>query len=103
MSQERLLNILLKRHSTEKTVRAEADNTYTFLVAPDASKAEVKSAIEHFYNVRVKKVRTLNQKPKQRVFRGRKGVISGFKKAYVILNAGHFIDFNKPINVVSEK
>ncbi len=102
MSQERLLNILLKRHSTEKTVNAEGDSTYTFLVASDATKPEIKSAVEQFFGVRVKKVRTLLQKPKQRFFRGRKGVVSGFKKAYVILNKGHTIDFNKPVNVINE-
>ena len=96
MSQERLLNILLKRHSTEKTVNAEGDSTYTFLVASDATKPEIKSAVEQFFGVRVKKVRT-SCKAKQRFFRGRKGVVSGFKKAYVILNKGHTIDFNKPV------
>jgi ribosomal protein L23 len=47
-------------------------------------------------------VRTLVQKPTTRVFRGKKGSVSGFKKAYVVLNKGHFIDFNKPVSVISE-
>ena len=102
MNQERLLNILHKRHATEKTVSAEGFSTYTFIVASDAHKPEIKKAVEQFFAVKVKKVRTLLQKPKMRVFRGRKGSINGFKKAYVILDKGQFIDFNKPVSVISE-
>ena len=102
MNQQRLLNILLKRHATEKTVNAEGFSTYTFIVASDAHKPEIKEAVEKFFSVQVKKVRTLVQKPTTRVFRGKKGSVSGFKKAYVVLNKGHFIDFNKPVSVISE-
>lgn len=100
MNKERLLNIIVKRHTTEKSVRAEGLNTYTFIVAQDASKSEISQAIEMLFGTQVKKVRTLNQKPKTRNFRGRPGTVSGFKKAYVVLKDGQFIDFTKPVNVI---
>ena len=102
MNKERLLNIIHKRHTTEKSVRAEGLNTYTFIVAQDATKSEICSAINMLFGTEVKKVRTLNQKAKSRTFRGKSGTISGFKKAYVVLKAGQFIDFSKPVNVIEE-
>jgi len=94
MNQERLLQILLAPHVSEKTNRlAERHNQVAFKVLPDATKPEIKSAVETLFNVKVKGVTVLNVKGKRKRFGGRLGRRSGWRKAYVSLEAGHEIDF----------
>jgi large subunit ribosomal protein L23 len=94
MNQERLLKIVLSPHISEKgSVRAEKHNEYIFQVIADATKPEVKSAVEFLFNVKVTEVRILNVKPKQRLFRGLQGKRKGWKKAYVTLQSDHKLDF----------
>lgn len=93
MNQERLLKIVLSPHISEKaTIGAEKHNEYVFQVAGNAIKPEVKDAIEFIFNVKVKTVRIVNVRPKQKLFRGIEGKRKGWKKAYVTLQAGQKLD-----------
>lgn len=95
MNQERILKVVLGPHVSEKTsVMAELDNQIAFRVAPDATKPEVKQAVEKLFNVQVKDVQILNVKGKtKRTMRGKLRRRSDWKKAYVRLEQGHEIDF----------
>ena len=95
MNQERLYQILLGAHISEKaTIIADRSNQFTFKVAKDATKPEVKEAVEKLYGVVVEKVNLLNVKGKvKRNFRGFSRH-ANWKKAYVRLQQGHDIDFS---------
>ncbi|WFE69279.1 50S ribosomal protein L23 [Thiomicrospira sp. R3] len=94
MSQERLLKVLLAPHVSEKSsLLAESQSQYVFRVTPDATKLEVKLAVESLFNVKVQSVNVLNQKGKRKIFKGRSGVRSGTRKAVVRLAAGQELDF----------
>ena len=94
MNQERLLQILLAPHVSEKTNRlAERHNQVVFKVARDATKPEIKGAVELLFNVKVTGVTVLNVKGKRKRFGAIQGRRSDWKKAYVSLGAGHEIDF----------
>jgi len=94
MNRERLFTVLLEPHFTEKASSlGDAGNQYAFKVAPDASKAEIKEAVEALFDVSVENVSTLNVKGKRkRTMRGlsRK---KNWKKAYVRVAAGQELDF----------
>ena len=64
-----------------------------FRVAIDATKPEIKAAVEGLFGVNVLGVNTLVQKGKTKRFKGRPGVRSDVKKAFVTLAAGQSIDF----------
>jgi large subunit ribosomal protein L23 len=94
MNQERLLNILLAPHVSEKSNRiAERYNQVAFKVTRDATKPEIKDAVELLFKVKVKGVTVLNVKGKRKRFGALSGRRSDWKKAYVSLEAGHEIDF----------
>jgi large subunit ribosomal protein L23 len=95
MNQERKLSIILGPHLSEKTSNiAEQNNQVTFKVAHDATKPEIKEAVESLFNVSVKDVQVLNVKGKsKRTGRGKLRVRSDWKKAYVRLEQGQEIDF----------
>lgn len=95
MNQERLYQILLGAHISEKaTIIADRSNQFTFKVAKDATKPEVKEAVEKLYGVVVQKVSVLNVKGKvKRTMRGFSRH-ANWKKAYVRLQQGHEIDFS---------
>ena len=94
MREERLLKVILAPHVSEKaTMTAENDNTVVFKVAKDATKAEIKAAVEKLFEVEVAGVRTLNVKGKTKRFGARTGQRSDWKKAYVTLGEGADIDF----------
>jgi large subunit ribosomal protein L23 len=99
MIQERLLNILVAPHISEKsTVLAEKNKQFVFRVAKDATTEEVKKAVEAIFNVKVADVRVLNTKGKtRRRFKGGEGKTSKTKKAYVALQDGFDIDFMRAI------
>ena len=77
---------------TEKATMISEHNQVTFLVAIDATKPEIKAAIETLFKVKVKAVNTLIQKGKSKRFRGRPGQRPDIKKAIVTLAEGHSID-----------
>ncbi|MEK9542958.1 MAG: 50S ribosomal protein L23 [Luminiphilus sp.] len=93
MNQERVFQILLGPHMSEKAaMAAENGNQYVFRVALDATKNEIKTSVEQLFKVRVDDVRTLRVKGKSK--RNRFGVhtSSTWKKAYVRLEQGQEID-----------
>lgn len=88
-------DVIRKPIITEKaTLAGELANAVTFEVAKSASKPEIKSAVEALFGVKVKAVNTTITKGKTKRFRGRPGVRSDVKKAYVTLEAGNSIDVN---------
>lgn len=95
MNQERILTIILGPHLSEKTANmSELSNQVTFKVLGDATKDEVKQAVESLFDVKVTGVQTLNVKGKtKRTARGRLRSRSDWKKAYVTLEQGQQIDF----------
>ena len=92
--EERLLKVLRAPHISEKsTMVAEKLNTIVFKVATDATKAEIKAAVEKLFEVKVEAVRTLNVMGKTKRTGARVGKRSDWKKAYVTLVPGQDIDF----------
>ena len=86
-------DIVISPLVTEKATMLKEQNKYLFLVHPKANKFQIKDAIEKIYNVKVKKVCTINVKPKPKRFRFRIGFISKKKKAIVTLKPGYKIEF----------
>jgi large subunit ribosomal protein L23 len=94
MSAERLLQVIIAPHVSEKTAKAnEKHNVYTFEIAPFATKPEVKKAVEQLFSTKVDCVRIVNVKAKTRRFRGIEGTKKKWKKAYVTLKEGQKIEF----------
>lgn len=84
--------ILLGPHVTEKSMQGTSLNKYTFVVAPDANKIEIREAVQTVFKVKVDKVNTLRVKGKVRR-RGRtSGHTANWKKAVVTLEEGQKID-----------
>jgi large subunit ribosomal protein L23 len=77
---------------TEKSTAASEHNKVIFQVAPDATKPQIKAAVEALFKVKVKAVNTLNRKGKNKRFRGIPGRTSGYKRAIVTLVEGQMID-----------
>ncbi|HLP97070.1 MAG TPA: 50S ribosomal protein L23 [Sideroxyarcus sp.] len=94
INEERLLNILLAPQISEKaTFVAEKNEQVIFRVASDATKPEVKAAVEKLFNVTVDSVQISNVKGKQKRFGRSIGRRQDWKKAYVCLAAGQEINF----------
>ncbi|MEI7839166.1 MAG: 50S ribosomal protein L23 [Methylococcaceae bacterium] len=79
--------------SEKSTTVAEKDKQIVFKVLHNASKKQVKNAVEAMFNVEVDAVRVLNVKGKQKRFGQSLGKRSDWKKAYVKLKAGYDIEF----------
>lgn len=77
---------------TEKATVISEFNQIVFRVASDASKTQIKEAVEKLFSVKVKSVNTLVTKGKVKIFRGMKGRRSDVKKAIVTLEEGQTID-----------
>ena len=93
MTPERIMQVLKAPHVSEKSARlSELENQYVFEVTQDATKADVKAAVEKMFNVKVERVTVLNVKGKAKGFKGRKGVRGNWRKAYVSLGEGQSID-----------
>jgi len=92
IDKERMYDIIRAPVITEKATMGSEHNQVTFKVPLDASKPEIKQAIEGVFNVKVKAVNTLIQKGKAKRFRGIMGRRSDVKKAVVTLAEGHSID-----------
>ncbi len=90
---ERHYQVLLAPIISEKTTRlAEQRNAVAFRVAPDATKPEIKAAVEGLFNVRVKAVNVVNIKGKSKRFGRFAGRRSDVRKAYVTLAEGESLD-----------
>ena len=94
MNQERIFTVLREPYITEKvSVQGEEANQYAFKVAPDATKVEIRAAVESILSVSVTKVTTTNVKGKlKRTARGMSRK-KNWKKAYVTVAAGQELDY----------
>lgn len=88
----RVLSVLRAPHVSEKSTRVSEHNQYVFVVAPDATKADVKSAVELMFEVNVVSVNMANVKGKLKMFRFRPGRKASVRKAYVRLAEGQTIE-----------
>ena len=77
---------------TEKATMVSEANQVIFKVRKNATKSEIKAAVEHLFDVKVASVNTLIRKGKRKIFKGTRGVQAGAKKAIVRLAEGHKID-----------
>jgi large subunit ribosomal protein L23 len=82
---------------TEKSTIANELGKYVFQVAVDATKPEIKTAVEQIFAVKVTKVSTINYDGKIKRFRGKLGQRPAFKKAIVTLKEGQVIDLTSGI------
>ncbi len=92
VSSERMYEVIRRPLVTEKSTLASEHNQVTFVVPLDATKPEIKAAVEAIFKVKVKAINTLRSKGKVKRFRGLKGKRSDLKKAFVTLQDGHSID-----------
>lgn len=89
---EKMYDILLSPIITEKTTFVAEQGKIVFAVKTDATKADIKNAVEKVYNVKVKSINTVKKPGKVKRFRGVLGSTSDVKKAYITLEEGHNID-----------
>ena len=94
MNQERLMKILLSPIVSEKSTQiGEQNNQVVFRVLQDATKPEIKAAVELMFKVQVDTVRVLNQKGKAKRYCKTSGRRRDTRKAYVSLAQGQEINF----------
>jgi len=93
ISKERLINVLIAPHVSEKSARiAPLGNQYVFRVRTDATKPEIRAAVEFMFEVKFDTVRVVNQAGKNKRFGRTPGRRSDWKKAYVRLAEGQAIE-----------
>jgi large subunit ribosomal protein L23 len=92
ISMEKAYDIVRSPVITEKATMGSEHNQVTFRVPLDATKGEIKAAVEQVFNVKVKAVNTLRQLGKTKRFKGVEGKRSDVKKAIVSLAEGQSID-----------
>ncbi|THB66866.1 MAG: 50S ribosomal protein L23 [Gammaproteobacteria bacterium] len=96
MINERLYKVILGPHVSEKTTIAEGNaNQYSVKVTVDATKSEIKRAMEQLFEVTVLAVNTVKVKGKEKRFGRMIGRRKDWKKAYVTLAEGQSIDFEQ--------
>lgn len=94
MNAEKLMMVLRSPHTSEKaTIMADKFNQFTFKVLKTATKNEIKLAVEHMFNVKVKSVSVINVKGKRKRFKQTSGKRSDWKKAFISLQPGYDIDY----------
>jgi len=93
-NQERLMQVLLAPQVSEKaTFIADKNEQVVFIVTPDATKPEIKAAVELLFKVQVKSVQVANVKGKSKRFGRSMGRRSDVRKAFVCLKPGQEINF----------
>lgn len=98
MNQERLMKVLVGPIVSEKsTMNGEKHKQISFVVVPDATKYEVKAAVELLFNTKVSSVQILNLKGKQKRFGRYMGKRNDVRKAYVTLAEGQEINFEQEV------
>ena len=85
-------DVLVAPVITEKATTASEHNKVVFKVARNATKPQIKEAVEKLFDVKVKSVNTLTRPGKRKAFRNRLGQQSDVKRAIVTLEEGHRID-----------
>lgn len=94
MNDERLMKVLLAPIVTEKSAGlSESSRQVAFRVLKDATKPEIRAAVEKLFEVKVAGVQVANMNGKRKRFGANSGRRSNWKKAYVTLEVGHEIDF----------
>jgi large subunit ribosomal protein L23 len=94
VNREELMTVLIAPHVTEKSSLAmQNHNQYTFRVRRDATKVDVKKAVQLMFDVQVRAVQIVNEPGKTRRFGGRAGRTQDTKKAYVSIAQGQTIDY----------
>jgi large subunit ribosomal protein L23 len=94
VNREQLMSVLIAPHVTEKTSLAmQNHNQYTFRVRRDATKTDIRKAVELMFDVKVAGVQVVNEAGKQRRFGRIAGRTQDWKKAYVSLTPGQTIDY----------
>lgn len=94
MNREELMSVLIAPHVTEKTSLAmQNHNQYTFRVRRDATKTDIRKAVELMFEVKVAGVQVVNEPGKSRRFGRHAGRTQDWKKAYVSLAEGQSIDY----------
>ncbi|HEY2808767.1 MAG TPA: 50S ribosomal protein L23 [Steroidobacteraceae bacterium] len=94
MNREQLMSVLIAPHVTEKTSLAmQNHNQYTFRVRREATKTDVRKAVELMFDVKVAGVQVVNESGKSRRFGKTPGRTQDWKKAYVSLVTGQTIDY----------
>jgi large subunit ribosomal protein L23 len=88
----RLYDVIIAPVITEKATMASEHNKVVFKVARNATKPQIKEAVEKLFDVKVKSVNTLVRGGKVKAFKGRIGQLSDSKRAIVTLQEGHRID-----------
>ena len=88
-------DVIVAPHITEKSTLVSEHNAVVFQVAGDASKPEIKAAVEALWNVKVTGVNTIVQKGKTKRWKGRPYKRSDTKKAIVTLAEGQSIDITE--------
>ncbi len=92
MNNERLMKVLLSGVLSEKSANVAESNQVVFRVATDATKPEIRRAVELMFEVNVEGVHVLNVKGKSKRFGAMQGKRSDWRKAYVRLKEGDSID-----------
>jgi large subunit ribosomal protein L23 len=94
MTRERIMGLLQAPRITEKSTRlGDAHKQFVFKVVKNATKPEIKKAVEMMFDVKVETVRTVNVMGKTKAYRQSGGRRSDWKKAYVKLKPGFDIDY----------
>ena len=93
MTTERDYDVLVWPLVTEKATMLSEHRQIAFRVRLDATKAEIRRAVERLFDVKVTGVNTLRVKGKSKIFRGRRGQRSSYKKAIVTLAEGQSVDY----------
>ncbi|HET7757384.1 MAG TPA: 50S ribosomal protein L23 [Steroidobacteraceae bacterium] len=94
LNREQLMDVLIAPHVTEKTSLAmQNHNQYTFRVRRDATKSDIRRAVELMFEVKVAAVQVVNEPGKTRRFGRIAGRTQDWKKAYVSLVPGQTIDY----------
>lgn len=85
-------DVLIKPVITEKATALREQDKYVFKVNPSANKTQIKRAVASLFNVTVVDCKTMNVDGKSKMFRGKAGKTSSYKKAIVKLAKGQRID-----------
>ena len=93
-----LYNTVIAPIITEKATKISEKNQYVFKVKIDSNKKEIKQAIEKLFKVKIKNIKTIEIKGKNKIFKGTKGKRSDYKKAIICLNKGENLDYSGGVN-----
>ena len=87
-------NTILSPIITEKSTKISEKNQFVFKVKINSNKKQIKEAVEKLFKVKVKNIKTIKVKGKNKVFKGTKGRRSDYKKAVICLNKGENLDYS---------